>query len=148
MELPPPLPAAIIPDANVIISALIRGRARLIFETSLNLRCLSPITVAEEVAEHLPRVAAKAKINMELALRALGAIPVEWQSPAIYEPFREAALARIASRDPEDWPVVALALATDLPIWSQDKDFEIIGLPVYTTGRLLDILRDEERSSK
>lgn len=51
-------------------------------------------------------------------------------------------LRRIAARDPDDWPTVALALAFGLPIWSQDKDLQDSGLEVVTTGELLDALRD------
>jgi len=34
-------------------------------------------------------------------------------------------------------------LLLDFPIWSQDKDLAASGLTVYTTGQLLDALRDE-----
>lgn len=47
----------------------------------------------------------------------------------------------MAARDPEDWPTVALALNRALPIWSQDKDMEVAGVTVYTTGELLDAIR-------
>ncbi|MCA1598402.1 MAG: hypothetical protein LC769_05180 [Chloroflexi bacterium] len=30
------------------------------------------------------------------------------------------------------------------PIWSQDKDFNDAGIKVFTTGELLDALRDAE----
>jgi predicted nucleic acid-binding protein len=68
-------------------------------------------------------------------------MPVEWQLPAVYEPQRGEAEQRMAGRDPEDWPTVALALARSLPIWSQDKDLEAAGVAPYTTGDLLDALR-------
>ena len=68
-------------------------------------------------------------------------MPVEWQPPAVYEPQRGEAERRMAGRDPEDWPTVALALARSLPIWSQDKDLEAAGVAPYTTGDLLDALR-------
>ena len=45
-------------------------------------------------------------------------------------------------RDVDDWPTVALALAHSLPIWSQDKDMETVGVIVYTTGELLDAIRE------
>jgi predicted nucleic acid-binding protein len=45
-------------------------------------------------------------------------------------------------RDPDDWPSAALALARQLPIWSQDKDMEAAGVTVLTTGELLDALRE------
>jgi predicted nucleic acid-binding protein len=69
-------------------------------------------------------------------------MPVDWQLPEVYEPHREEASRRMAMRDPEDWPTVALALARSLPIWSQDKDMEAGGVTVYTTGALLDAMRD------
>ena len=114
------------------------------FESDRSPRCLSPLTVADEVAEHLPAVAGKAKVNPSLALLALRAMPVDWQLPDVYEPFRDEALERIGARDADDWPVVAVALALGLPVWSQDKDFNDAGLTVYTTGDLLDALRGEE----
>lgn len=46
----------------------------------------------------------------------------------------------MADRDPDDWPVLALALARQTPIWSQDKDFQVAGVTVYSTGELLDLL--------
>jgi hypothetical protein len=55
-----------------------------------------------------------------------------------YDGRREEAECRIAARDPDDWPTVALGL----PIWSQDKDLTSAGLDVVTTGDLLDALRD------
>ena len=125
----------------MVLSALIGGRARLVFESDRGPRCLSPVAVAEEVAEHLPALAAKAKIDHDVALLALRAMPVDWQQPDLYEPCREEALQRVGQRDPDDWPVVALALALNLPVWSQDKDLEETRLRVYTTGELLDALR-------
>jgi predicted nucleic acid-binding protein len=62
-------------------------------------------------------------------------------SASSYESFEEEARRRIGSRDPDDWPTVALALALSLPVWSQDKDFEVSGLTVLSTGQLLDALR-------
>lgn len=49
---------------------------------------------------------------------------------------------RISARDPDDWPTLALAIALDLPVWSQDKDFVGAGVEIFTTGELLDSLRD------
>jgi len=61
---------------------------------------------------------------------------------ADYDDRRQDAEQRIAARDPDDWPTVALALTRSLPVWSQDKDLSTAGLDVYTTGDLLDALRD------
>jgi predicted nucleic acid-binding protein len=68
-------------------------------------------------------------------------MPVTWKPAASYEDFRELAEQRIAARDPDDWPTVALALKLDLPVWSQDKDLTEARVKVYITGELLDRLR-------
>lgn len=69
-------------------------------------------------------------------------MPVDWRPEASYEHLREDAQQRIAPRDPDDWPTVALALTLQLPVWSQDKDLTVADVEVFTTGDLLDALRD------
>ena len=101
--------------------------------------------MAEEVAEHLPALAGRRGLDAGLLLAALSVMPVGWQPPAVYEPEREEAERRMAGRDPEDWPTVALALVRSIPIWSQDKDLEVAGLSLYTTGQLLDAIGDAGR---
>lgn len=41
-----------------------------------------------------------------------------------------------------DWPTLALAIKLSLPVLTQDKDFVDAGVDVFTTGELLDALRD------
>jgi predicted nucleic acid-binding protein len=98
--------------------------------------------VADEVAEHLPLLAKRRGLDASLLLAALAVMPVDWQTSEVYEPMRAEAERRVAGRDPDDWPTVALALALSLPIWSQDKDMQVAGVTVYTTGDLLDAIRD------
>ena len=40
---------------------------------------------------------------------------------------------RIGARDIDDWPVVALALAVNAPIWTEDVDFFGSGVATWTT---------------
>ena len=47
----------------------------------------------------------------------------------------------LKDRDPDDIHLAALALKEDIPIWSNDRDFEKISIPVYTTAQLLKILK-------
>jgi predicted nucleic acid-binding protein len=101
--------------------------------------------VAVEVAEHLPAWAER-RVDAALLLAALSVMPVDWQPPEAYEPHRTEAERRMAGRDPEDWPTVAVALARSLPIWSQDKDLQVAGLTVCTTGELLEAMRGAGRS--
>ncbi len=58
-------------------------------------------------------------------------VPVPAES---YLPFKDRALARIGLRDPEDWPVLACALAADCSIWTEDTDFFGAGVATWTTA--------------
>ncbi|HEX5582850.1 PIN domain-containing protein [Gaiella sp.] len=136
------LPSAVVVDANVVLSALIGGRARLVIASPLGPSCLAAQAVADEVTEHLPALAERRGLDASLLLAALSVMPVEWQAKEVYEVERGEAERRMAGRDPEDWPTVALALVRSLPIWSQDKDMEASGVSVYTTGELLDAMRE------
>ncbi len=98
--------------------------------------------VAGEIAEHLPRLAGKRGLDASLLFAALAVMPVHWRPARDYQDHREQAEERIAARDPDDWPTVALALKLNLPVWSQDKDLGVAGVEVFTTGELLDALRD------
>jgi len=49
----------------------------------------------------------------------------------LYQSFEAVARARIAPRDLHDWPVVALALALNLPIWTEDQDFFGSGIATW-----------------
>jgi predicted nucleic acid-binding protein len=135
------LPPAVVADANVVLSALIGGRARLVIASQRGPKCVATQAVAEEIARHLPRLATKRGLDQALLFAALQVMPIEWKAAADYEDQRTQAEQRIAARDPDDWPTVALALKLDLPVWSQDKDLADAGLQVFTTGDLLDALQ-------
>lgn len=98
--------------------------------------------VAVEVARHIPRLADQRGLDSTLLFAALQAMPIDWKLSAEYEHRRQQAEDRIAARDPDDWPTVALALELSLPVWTQDKDLTEAGVEVFTTGQLLDALRD------
>lgn len=105
-------------------------------------RCVAVDAVALEITRHIPRLAAQRRLDPAPLFAALQVMPVEWKPAADYDSQREEAQRRIAARDPDDWPTVALALTLGLPVWSQDKDLTAAGLDVLTTGELVDALRD------
>jgi predicted nucleic acid-binding protein len=105
-------------------------------------RCIAPEAVAGEIARHVPRLASKRKLDPALLFAALQVMPIEWKAADEYESHREEAEHRIANRDPDDWPTIALALKLNLPIWTQDKDHTDARIEIFTTGDLLDALRD------
>jgi predicted nucleic acid-binding protein len=57
-----------------------------------------------------------------------------------YEGKLAAARRRIGKRDPDDVDVLALALTLDLPVWSNDSDFEDSGVGWHTTADLSKVL--------
>jgi len=136
------LPPAVVADANVVLSALIGGRSRLVIASQHGPRCVATEAVASEITRHTPTLAAKRGLDSSLMFAALAVMPVAWKPESEYAPRRREAEERIAARDPEDWPTVALALQLGLPVWSQDKDLTDAGVEVFTTGELLDALRD------
>ncbi len=104
-------------------------------------KCLATEAVADEIARHIPRLATKRKLDAALLFAALQVMPIDWKPASAYEDHRQEAEKRIADRDPDDWPTVALALKLNLPVWTQDKDHTDAHIQVVTTGDLLDAMR-------
>lgn len=50
----------------------------------------------------------------------------------VYSEFESTAKKRI--RDIRDWPVLALALTLDCPVWTEDQDFFGSGVATWTTS--------------
>ena len=69
--------------------------------------------------------------------KAMAALPVTVVEEAIYASAVPQARKLIAQRDPDDVDVLALALHLDLPLWSNDNDFDGTGIEWYTTAELL-----------
>ncbi len=105
-------------------------------------RCVATDAVAVEIARHIPRLATQRRLDPALLFAALQVMPIDWKPASDYDDQRQQAERRIAARDPDDWPTIALALTLGLPVWSQDKDLTTAGLDVFTTGELLDALRE------
>lgn len=121
---------------------MIGGRARLVIAAAHGPDCIAADTVASEILRHIPRLSERRKLDATTLFAALKVMPIEWKPPAAYaDRFKEAS-ERMAARDPDDSPTVALALKTGLPVWSQDKDLSDAGIDVFTTGELLDALRE------
>lgn len=79
-----------------------------------------PRRICQTVAKrHIDDAAAGAALDfLETLARMVRPVAEE-----VYEIHRAEALSRIEARDPDDWPVVATALALDWAIWTEDQDF-------------------------
>lgn len=143
------LPDALVADANVLLSAIIGGRARAVLIHPQVPRVLAPTQIGDEILEHLPGIAQKRKLDLGVLLPVLAALPIEWMKIETYVAFEERARQRMKARDEDDWHAVALALtlieSESVAIWTQDKDFEVSRINTIETGALLDQLEGRAR---
>jgi len=68
---------------------------------------------------------------------------VDLVSPEIYGDHETEAKKRLSSRDPDDWPILASALALGCPIWTEDTDFFGCGVATWTSKNVEIFLGDQ-----
>ncbi|MFC1706288.1 PIN domain-containing protein [Planctomycetota bacterium] len=124
-------------DANVILSAVM-GRAALRVFTESDSVVVSTESVMAEVREYLPILAEKYDLVREALELQFKLLAVKEYPQEHYESHLEEAERQIGARDPDD--VDLLALALDVPVWTNDRDFEITNVARYTTAQLLKAL--------
>lgn len=129
----------IILDANILVRAVLGKRVReLIEEYGSEVSFFVPELAFEEAERHLPAIAGKRGRDPQALLQSLESLRpiVETVGDEVTLPLRNAALARIGSRDPMDWPVVATSLALGCPIWTEDQDFFGAGVATWTSANV------------
>jgi predicted nucleic acid-binding protein len=128
-------------DANPLLSAVIGGSALRVFENLRVLQFATTVHTLNEVLEYIPELAKKAKHPIGMVFLQLALLPVEVYDEQFYADMLPEAEKRIAKRDPEDIDLLALALKLDGTVWSNDRDFENIGVKQLTTAQLLSVLK-------
>jgi predicted nucleic acid-binding protein len=132
-------------DANILIRAVLGKRARDVIESfAENVSFFVPEAAYREAEEHLSTLVVKRGGDPEKALallRSLGRL-VELIGSEVYGGFEAEARERLGTRDPEDWPILASALAFDCPIWTEDTDFFGCGVATWTSNRVRMFLRE------
>ncbi|MDF1487707.1 PIN domain-containing protein [Tessaracoccus caeni] len=137
-------PRRIVLDANILIRAVLGKRVgELIEQYGADTVFFTPEVAFREAARHLPMIAARRRYDPLLLLEALDQVKVlvETVTDDVTAPLRGAALERIGSRDPMDWPIVAAAIALDCPIWTEDRDFFGAGIATWTSAHVEIYLR-------
>ena len=130
-------PERLVVDTNPILAALLGGRARRIFfETNVQEFAVPEITVAE-VREYLPWGSQKIGVDRAILEYPLDILPLTTYPETTYHRSVREARHRIGARDPKDVDFLALTLHLGLPLWSNDRDFEGMGIEHLTTARLL-----------
>jgi predicted nucleic acid-binding protein len=124
-------------DANVLLSAVIGGRARLVFGHPEIREILTTQRTFAELEEYAPVLARKKGLPPDVLLLAIAALPVAVIGRTEYAKSMPAALRQLARRDPDDAELLALALHFKIPVWSNDKDFQSARVELFTTEDLL-----------
>ncbi len=126
-------------DANILIRAVLGRRARqLIQQYSPEVALFSPDTAFLEAEEHLARLCTERSLpqkETQVVYKGISAIVQELPAPG-YSMHEAEARARIEHLDPDDWPVLAAALALDCPVSTEDRHFFGVGVPTWITDRV------------
>lgn len=123
-------------DANILLSA-ISGHAALRAIDEGKVELVTTIETLKEVKEHVPIFAEKAGLDPETLFENLALLDVMSYGPRKYQRHLLEAKRRIEERDPDDVPLLALALTLKIPIWPHVRDYEVAGMKTYTTAELL-----------
>ena len=123
-------------DANVLLSAVVGGRARDILTHPGVEEVLTTSATMGEVQEYLAQLARKRRLSIDTVLLAAATLPVSVVERTAYAAKLGQAAKRLEPRDPDDVELLALALHLGLAVWSNDNDFEDAGVEWYTTAEL------------
>ena len=131
-------------DTSILVGELLRakGRERLgddLLELFLpeQMWAKAQVELPRRIAAFVRRRSLEPEVGAELGRLCIHAIDtnVVILDEAIYSALEDEARAR-SLRDPEDWPVVACALALAAGIWTNDNDFLGTGVATWTTESL------------
>ena len=126
-------------DANILLRAVFGERVRYILEKYEDRAFFwCPDVCFRDANAYIPEICARKKIDVDLALSVFDQVStiVEPVDVSLYEECEQAARQRMQHRDVDDWPIAAVALLLQLPIWTEDQDFFGSGIPVWTTDRV------------
>lgn len=130
---------ALVVDANILIRAVLGTRVRtLILENAASVKFFAPDVAYADARKYLPALLEKRGVHSAAALQVLDALApvVQCMDLDIYAGWKPQALQRIASRDVDDWPILACAMALGCPVWTEDSDFFGAGIATWTTDRV------------
>ena len=130
---------ALILDANILIRAVLGPKVRnLILDNAEKVRFFVPEVCFADAKKYLPEILSKKGLDPSLAIDVLDGLMnhIQLLENDWLEDFEEPSRERMQSRDPDDWPVLAAALALDCPIWRQDADFFGVGVVTWSTQHI------------
>jgi len=127
-------------DANVILSA-IAGKAALRVFLMEGIEIVTTEFNVSEVREYISVIAEKYGFGEEILESQLKLLPLLIYQQKFYADFLDKASKRLTESDEDDVQLLALSLKLKVPVWSNDRHFQHSGVEVYTTAKLLKILK-------
>jgi len=88
----------------------------------------------------LPSMSKAYGLDLLEVQEAMAALPMRPYNVRWYRSRIPEARRYLQNRDPDDVALAALALKLQIPIWSNDRDFESMPIEIYPTARLLKAL--------
>ena len=125
-------------DANPILSAVIGGSAGSVFLKAGHIAFYTTAHNYKEIEKYIPRLASRRSIPIEDLYLALSMLQISVCDTDFYKSKMIQARRMLYKRDPDDIHLLALSLKLECPIWSNDRDFEGLGMELYST---LDLIR-------
>ncbi len=133
-------------DANILIRAVMGRRVRSLLEAFEGTTDFyAPDVCFDDALMYIPSLLAGRGEDPDVGSSVLEQIrllvtPVD---RVHYQEWEQLARERVAVRDADDWPVAAVALLLDVPIWTEDQDFFGSGIATWTTDRVEVYLKNE-----
>lgn len=124
-------------DANPILSAVIGGKARSVFLDGEHISFYTTLFNFKEVEKYIPALASKRSLPLDDLYLALSTLPISVCDVEFYKDSLKKAKSLIGETDPDDIHLLGLALKLSCPIWSNDRDFDDVGITVYSTLALI-----------
>ena len=126
-------------DANIFVRAVFGQRVRaLLRKYEEQVRFYAPDVCFRDAEKYVTGISQHQELDPELGhsvLNQLASLVIQVDH-SLYEHYESPARERIAPRDPDDWPIVAVALLLGLPIWTEDQDFFGSGIATWTSDRV------------
>ena len=129
----------IVLDANILIRAVLGKKVRNTIQKYANsAQFFTPDVCFADARKYLPALFAKRNLPADEAIAVLQELTnfIAAVDANLYEIYEVEAKQRIAVRDIDDWPIVAVSLMLDCPVWTEDSDFFGTGVSTWTSDRV------------
>lgn len=130
---------AVVLDANILFRAILGTKVPEQLERySSKIDFFTPAYCYDELRKHIPKIAESNGLPIEPLNEAIEKLEkvVMPLGKEIYLHREAEAKERISERDINDWPIVALALMLNCPVWTEDQDFFGTGLSTWNSRNI------------